>query len=78
MGCRTVGGWTWRGNKIWSVKKNKKIFRDIKNKNKKQWFSFFLFLGFRDRVSLYSPGFPGAHFVDLAGLELRNLPAFAS
>jgi hypothetical protein len=27
---------------------------------------------FRDRVSLYSPGCPGTHFVDQAGLELRN------
>jgi hypothetical protein len=34
--------------------------------------------GFRDRVSLYSPGCPGAHFVDQAGLELRNPPASAS
>jgi hypothetical protein len=33
---------------------------------------------FRDRVSLYSPGCPGAHFVDQAGLELRNPPASAS
>jgi hypothetical protein len=33
---------------------------------------------FRDRVSLYSPGCPGTHFVDQAGLELRNLPASAS
>jgi hypothetical protein len=32
----------------------------------------------RDRVSLYSPGCPGTHFVDQAGLELRNLPASAS
>jgi hypothetical protein len=32
---------------------------------------------FRDRVSLYSPGYPGAHFVDQAGLELRNPPASA-
>jgi hypothetical protein len=38
----------------------------------------FLFLVFRDRVSLYSPGYPGTHFVDQAGLELRNLPASAS
>ena len=40
-----------------------------------------LFLGggvFRDRVSLYSPGCPGTHFVDQAGLKLRNLPASAS
>jgi hypothetical protein len=27
---------------------------------------------------LYSPGCPGTHFVDQAGLELRNLPASAS
>jgi hypothetical protein len=35
-------------------------------------------LVFQDRVSLCSPGCPGAHFVDQAGLEVRNLPAFAS
>jgi hypothetical protein len=39
--------------------------------------SFCLFV-FRDTVSLYSPGCPGAHFVDQAGLELRNPPASAS
>jgi hypothetical protein len=38
----------------------------------------FLFLFFRDRVSLCSPGCPGTHFVDQADLELRNLPASAS
>jgi hypothetical protein len=38
----------------------------------------FVFCFFRDRVSLYSPGCPGTHFVDQAGLELRNLPASAS
>jgi hypothetical protein len=38
----------------------------------------YLFLVFRDRVSLYSPGCPGTHFVDQAGLELRNPPASAS
>jgi hypothetical protein len=32
----------------------------------------------RDRVSLCSPGCLGTHFVDQAGLELRNLPASAS
>jgi hypothetical protein len=40
-------------------------------------FALFCFV-FRDRVSLYSPGCPGTHFVDQAGLELRNLPATAS
>ena len=33
---------------------------------------------FRDKISLYSPGCPGTHFVDQAGLELRNSPASAS
>jgi hypothetical protein len=41
-------------------------------------FFFFFFLVFRDRVSLYSPGCPGTHFVDQAGLELRSPPASAS
>jgi hypothetical protein len=41
-------------------------------------FFFFFFLVFRDRVSLYSPGYPGPHSVDQAGLELRNPPASAS
>jgi hypothetical protein len=41
------------------------------------FFFFFFFLVFRDRVSLYSPGCPG-HFVDHAGLELRNPTASAS
>jgi hypothetical protein len=31
-----------------------------------------------DKVSLYSPGCPGTHSVDQAGLELRNPPASAS
>jgi hypothetical protein len=30
------------------------------------------------RVSLFSPGCPGTHFVDQAGLEFRNPPASAS
>jgi hypothetical protein len=38
-------------------------------------FCFVLF--FRDRVSLCSPGCPGTHSVDQAGLELRNLLASA-
>ena len=37
-----------------------------------------LVLVFRDRVSLCNPGCPGTHFVDQAGLELRNSPASAS
>jgi hypothetical protein len=38
----------------------------------------FFFLVSLDRVSLCSPGCPGTHSVDQAGLELRNLPASAS
>jgi hypothetical protein len=44
-------------------------------------YSFCLFvclLFFRDSISLHSPGCSGTHFVDQAGLELRNLPASAS
>ena len=41
----------------------------------KLFLNFVLF--FQDRVSLYSPGCPGTHSVDYAGLELRNLPASA-
>jgi hypothetical protein len=41
-------------------------------------FGLFWFFGFRDRVSLCSPGCPGTHFVDQAGLKLRNPPASAS
>jgi hypothetical protein len=45
-------------------------------------FSFFLFpfsiLVFRNRVSLNSPGSPGTHFVDQAGLKLRKLPSSTS
>jgi hypothetical protein len=40
----------------------------------------FLFLaggGGQDRASLCSPGCPGTHSVDQAGLELRNPPASA-
>jgi hypothetical protein len=41
-------------------------------------FLFWFGLVFRDRVSLCSPGCPGTHFVDQAGLKLRNPPASAS
>jgi hypothetical protein len=41
-------------------------------------FLFCFVLFFQDRVSLCSPGCPGTHSVDQAGLELRNPPAFAS
>jgi hypothetical protein len=35
-------------------------------------FCCFVFLVFRDRVSLCSPGCPGTHSVDKAGLELKK------
>jgi hypothetical protein len=38
----------------------------------------FVCLFFQDRISLYSPGCPGTHFVDQGGLKLRNPPASAS
>jgi hypothetical protein len=41
-------------------------------------FPFLLGGGGGDGVSLRSPGCPGSHFVDQAGLELRNPPASAS
>jgi hypothetical protein len=37
-----------------------------------------IFFSFPDRVSLCSPGYPGTHFVDQAGLKLINSPASAS
>jgi hypothetical protein len=39
---------------------------------------FVVVVVFQDRISLFSPGCPGTHFVDQAGLELRNPPASAS
>ena len=40
--------------------------------------NIYIYLVFRDRVSLSSPGCPGTHSVDQAGLKLRNLPTSAS
>jgi hypothetical protein len=37
-----------------------------------------LFFSFRNRVSLCSPGCPGTHSVDQAGLDLRNQPVASS
>jgi hypothetical protein len=36
------------------------------------YFILFYFIYFLDRVSLCSPGCPGTHSVDQAGLEIRN------
>ena len=38
----------------------------------------FYFLVFQNRVSLCCLSYPGTHFVDLAGLELRDPPVSAS
>jgi hypothetical protein len=54
------------------------FFSNLIFNNGSFFFFFFFFLVFRDRVSLYSPGCPGTHFVDQAGLKLRNPPASAS
>jgi hypothetical protein len=51
--------------------------RERERERESSFFFFFSFF-FRDRVSLCSPGCPGTHFLDQAGLELRNLPASAS
>jgi hypothetical protein len=56
------------------LKRKAKSHQEQKDKGK----SFYIYIFFWDRVSLYSPGYPGAHFVDQAGLELRNPPASAS
>jgi hypothetical protein len=45
--------------------------------NFESFFFLFFFFFFQDRVSLYSPGCPGTHFVDQTGLKLRNPPASA-
>jgi hypothetical protein len=37
------------------------------------YFFIFIFLFFRDRVSQCSPGCPGTHFVDQAGLGITRL-----
>jgi hypothetical protein len=42
------------------------------------FFVLFCFCFLRQGFSVCSPGCPGTHFVDQAGLELRNLPASAS
>jgi hypothetical protein len=41
------------------------------------YYSVFFYRSGRDRFSLYSLGCPGTHFVDQAGLKMRNPPASA-
>jgi hypothetical protein len=72
---------------VFSVSQNHGLWRELTH----GWvWSFFFFcivfcfvlfcccFCFRDRVSLCSPGCPGTHSVDQAGLELRNPPVSAS
>jgi hypothetical protein len=62
-------------------RRRKKIFGHyIKKKSlSNELFCLFVCLFvFRDIYFLYSPGCPGTHSVDQAGLKLRNLPASAS
>ena len=58
----------------------KLIGRTVRSPNNSANFEnfFFSFFFFHDRVSLCSPGCPGTHSVEQAGLELRNLPVSAS
>jgi hypothetical protein len=44
----------------------------------KLFFFFFFFWFFKTGFLCIAPGCPGTHFVDQAGLELRNPPASAS
>jgi hypothetical protein len=41
------------------------------------FFCLFVFGIFQDRVSLCSPGYPGTHSLEQAGLYLRNPPVSA-
>ena len=74
------------GNRKWQGRLSITQYYDIRSL---EWtvglFDFFFCLFvfvfcfvFQGRVSLYSPGCPGPHSVDQAGLEFRNLPSSAS
>jgi hypothetical protein len=70
--------YTYKNNKIHRLIKAPKPHQHSTVLYKNSLFFFFFFFGFLDRVSLYSPGCPRTHFVDQAGLKLRNPPASAS
>jgi hypothetical protein len=61
-------GW-WEGEGVWPKWCGPSCFLEV---------LLLTFFFSWDRVSLYSPGCPGTHFVDQAGLKLRNPPASAS
>jgi hypothetical protein len=65
------------------VQEELRILHLVREANRRRFFWFFVFclfvcFVFQDRISLCSPGCPGTHSVDQAGLELRNPPASAS
>jgi hypothetical protein len=74
--------WTWRLEAVGNRKRHRYSWRG--DTMKERYFLpsvlvlAFFFSVFQDRVSMYSPGCPGTHFVDQDGLELRNPPASAS
>jgi hypothetical protein len=82
-GCR-AGGQSLKGPNTEAWTQHQGLDRELSCQQEFLERPFFLcfvclfFLVFQDRVFLYSPGCPGAHFVDQAGLELRNPPASAS
>jgi hypothetical protein len=69
---------TFGGTGIMPPIPRKQVAKPRPTKSLFKSFFFFFFLVSQDRVSLCSPGCPGTHFVDQAGLELRNPPASAS
>ena len=65
------------GEPVWNFVKETDIKISLtKLQHRPRELIYFFF--FRERVYLCSPGCPGTHFVDQAGLEIRNLPASAS
>jgi hypothetical protein len=68
--CRILGDWILNFQHCWDC---------YRLWNFGRWTNCILhFFFFWNRVSLCSPGCPGAQSVDQSGLELRNLPASAS
>jgi hypothetical protein len=69
----------WRQASVRSLRAVSNTNGVLGHSNLQETFSFFWGgVRVRDRVSLCSPGCPGTHFVDQAGLALRNSPASAS
>jgi hypothetical protein len=67
-------GWPcWHCDSAGREQQNSPKVKHCTPENRRQAVSFRFV--FRDRVSLCSPSCPGTHFVDQAGLELRNPPA---